>query len=510
MLTRKIAVYDFSRLQLSPLKDGSFLNGPFFLTFPAPGIPEAETTLLSIPDALTLRMIQRSFGDNPPGSTILYGGGVQSAIDSLRGEGVFYFNETDEWILEAAFTLYNKLTQEKETFMLRMPLSHPEMKGGEIGLYYDGTWLRFVKNGEVLNENKGHDCFMPSGPLFVHPSFADAAVAVADVVSLSYRTETEDSVGDFYMPHGFNAFAGDVMNFFHNGVYHVLYLLDRRHHYSCNGRGAHYIAHLTSKNLVDWEEQELAVPIAYPWQSFGTGTMVFHDGKYYMSYGLHSERYIWTPTHKLNNLRSDTESAIFSDADVCTEISYDDILINGKTPIGATYSVSTDGCHFSPSGNVYHTARNPSIYANETGGLTLWAGLGMDASHNGIWEAPYFGAPFVRSPEKHDDIAHPLIPYSTECPSLFDWNGYRYLIIGWSGYFRTRAPGSSEMIDAVAAGESVYDGLGVPMVCEYRNSRKLIAGWIRSIGWGSVILHRELIQESSGKLGMKWVSEIIP
>lgn len=70
--------------------------------------------------------------------------------------------------------------------MLRMPLSHPEMKNGEIGLYYDGTWLRLVKNDEVLNENNGHDCFMPSCPFFVHPSFADAAVAVADRVPLSY------------------------------------------------------------------------------------------------------------------------------------------------------------------------------------------------------------------------------------------------------------------------------------------------------------------------------------
>lgn len=93
---------------------------------------------------------------------------------------------------------------------------------------------------------------------------------------------------------------------------------------------------------------------------------------------------------------------------------------------------------------------------------------------------------------------------------MFSWNGHQYLIIGWSGYFRTKTAGSGELFDAIAAGENVYDGLGVPMVCDYKDGRKLIAGWLHSIGWGSVILHRELLQEADGKLGMKWVPEMTP
>lgn len=119
------------------------------------------------------------------------------------------------------------------------------------------------------------------------------------------------------------------------------------------------------------------------------------------------------------------------------------------------------------------------------------------------------GQPFVRSAENWDCLRNTPIPFSTECPSLFRWNGHQYLLVGWCGYFRTKTPGG-ELFDAVAAGENVYDGLGVPMVCDYKDGRKLIAGWIRHIGWGSVIIHRELIQDADGKLSMKWLPEMLP
>ncbi len=497
MVTRKIAVYDFRRLQLQPLTDTSFLQGPFYLQLTQENRDWTEKVLLSVPDALEIRRICRSYDDDVP------------EISSIRGEGCFYYGEENAWILDVSFTTCNALTGIKETCALRLPLSMPGVTKGPIGLYYDGTWLRFMKDGEILNENKGADRFEPSGALWVDPELADAMVAEAADVPVSYREVEEAGSGDFYMPGGWNAFAGDVMNFYHNGTYHVLYLLDRRHHMSWNGKGAHYIAQVTSNNLIDWQEQELVAPIREPWESFGTGTMVYHHGKYYMSYGLHTERYVRKeePNPFWNRMQFPT---IEADEGICREIPFREILAQGNVPVGATYAVSEDGIHFTPSERLYHTARNPSLYTNEAGGLTLWAGLCQSEAQRGVWESPEFGAPFIRSEENWDSIKHPLIPYSTECPSLFQWNGYQYLIIGWSGYFRTKTAGDAALFDAIAAGESIYDGLGVPMVCSYENDRKLMAGWIRSIGWGSVILHRELIQEDGGKLGMKWVPEMVP
>lgn len=97
-----------------------------------------------------------------------------------------------------------------------------------------------------------------------------------------------------------------------------------------------------------------------------------------------------------------------------------------------------------------------------------------------------------------------------ECPSAFEWNGYHYVLVGFTGYFRTLAPGKSEYADAATLGENIYEGLGVPMVTNFGETRYLMAGWLNGVGWGSVIVHRELIQEEGGRLGMKWMLEMTP
>jgi len=99
---------------------------------------------------------------------------------------------------------------------------------------------------------------------------------------------------------------------------------------------------------------------------------------------------------------------------------------------------------------------------------------------------------------------------TTECPCFFTWNGYSYLIIGFSGYFRTIKKKSSEYIPAWKLNENIYDGLCVPMVSEFKDNRRIISGWLNGVGWGSVIAHRELIQGKDGKIGSKWLKEIVP
>ena len=36
----------------------------------------------------------------------------------------------------------------KDRFFVRLPLSAPFMKNAKIGIYYDGTWIRFMKEGK--------------------------------------------------------------------------------------------------------------------------------------------------------------------------------------------------------------------------------------------------------------------------------------------------------------------------------------------------------------------------
>lgn len=487
MILRKIAHYDPHAASADALRDASFLAGPFCLTFPFSGMQE-EGVHLEIPGALTLRTVRRSLTD----------GGEDA--ESLRREGCFFFREEGEQILEALCTMRTADGGFRDTYALRLPLSAPFAREGEGMLYFDGTWLRFLQeDGTLLNENAGLDAFAaPMGEVCVSPAMQGCFRAGrAGEATVTWTEEEEEGGADFYSPREWNCHAGDVMNFYRDGVYHLLYLRDRRHHGSRNGQGAHDIRQLTTTDLIHWREEEPVAEITTPWMSYGTGTMLWHDGKYYMVYGYHTERY--------QGAQEQVECTLDGETGTFLPLSCGDILRAGKLPAGASYSVSEDGVHFTPGGELYHPGRNPSTYAMPDGKVRVYAGY----MGNGIWESDGFGLPFRDAGEDFTFVDRSVMKNTTECPSFFTWGGYSYLVIGFTGYYRTLTPGSSEYTD-MAGRENIYDGLCVPMVTSFGEDRRLIAGWLYGVGWGSVIIHRELIREEGGRLGMKWVPEMVP
>ena len=64
----------------------------------------------------------------------------------------------------------------------------------------------------------------------------------------------------YFKPEG-DSFVGDCMPFFHDGVFHLYYLLDRGHHRERGGLGGHQWAHASSRDLVHWEHHPLAIGI---------------------------------------------------------------------------------------------------------------------------------------------------------------------------------------------------------------------------------------------------------
>lgn len=56
-----------------------------------------------------------------------------------------------------------------------------------------------------------------------------------------------------YTPFGHNTFIDDVMNFYHDGVYHLMYMPDRHHHGNRWGCGAHHFEHMITRDFVNWE-----------------------------------------------------------------------------------------------------------------------------------------------------------------------------------------------------------------------------------------------------------------
>lgn len=487
MVIRKIPVYNFENLSFYKPQNGDFLKQSFYLSLPPLPEFEAEKTLFSLPGALELRVIIRSYKDGNDDNR------------SLDSEGCFYFNEKDERILEAVYTTESADGAARGTHTVRLPLSAPFARGGETGLYFDGTWLRFMRNGEVLNQNITLGFFsQPEGELYLDSSFSKVCVSAAENVTVSYREEKTIANTDFYFPHGWNTNIGDVMTFSHGGVYHLIYLLDRRHHGS-GPCGSHYICQLTSENLTDWYEQKPIVEIDEPWKTCGTGTMLYHGGKYYMSYGLHTGRY--PDARKKLTAEFNAEKSEF------IPVTFEEIFAKGALPEGAALSESDDGISFTPKNVIFHAAQNPSAYTASDGKIKLYCGYGGE----GVFEAENFNSRFRASNTKFDFVNNSVMRNTTECPAFFEWNGYRYLLIGFTGYFRTLSPDSSEFADAAAMGESIYDALSVPMVSAFKGNRRLIAGWVRSnLGWGGPLMQRELIQCPDGKLDMKWIPELIP
>ena len=486
MIIRKIPVYTLKTAEPTSLSGESFKVTDFALTLPAlRTFIGKEQTLFSAEGALSARLICRTLD-------ILSDDGE---MRSLRGENCFDANEKDEWILDISFTTVTK-EGEKLTCPLRLPLSLPRVADEPLTLWFDGTWMRLLQGGEVLNENSGVGDLCAPTAVVTYTDITQAAVLEAE---RTYRTEECGIPADFYFPHGFNTSVGDVMTFFHDGVYHLVYLIDRRHHGSRGGRGAHYLAHLTTRDLITWEEQEPIAEIERPYETFGTGTMFFHGGKYYMSFGLHTSRH---PSGKFIEPMPKGEPNRYE------KMTYAEALAAGGMPQGATLAVSEDGINFKRLEILYHGSQNPSVYTTEDGGLILYAGYG----HNGVYRADSMEHPFVRTESKlvyHGSTT--ALQCSDECPAFFEMNGYKYLIVGFCGYFRTLSPGSDEFVDALKLGENIYDGLCVPMVAELPSGRRLIAGWIRcDLGWGAAMVQRELVQEEGGRLGMRWIPELYP
>lgn len=294
---------------------------------------------------------------------------------------------------------------------------------------------------------------------FSAPALPDALPAVPDSRRITRSVQ-------YWTPDDHNAWAGDVAVGFWRGRFHVFYLFDRRHHACSGGAGRHFFAHISSADLVGWDEHPHAVPIEEWWETFGTGTPFVYEGKLHLSYGLHTSR----------------------------------LTKDKSIPIGATFAVSEDGIHFRKSGEIIHPTENPTVYNRADGRLGLIAGYRMGGK---IWASDRLGG---------WKLFDGKIPVFGDCPCLFEWKGSRYLLQGGIkfAYSPTGEPGT--FVDWAKKGLTPYEGLAVPMVAPFGDDRRIMSGWLSFTGrkWGGWLVFRELIRYPDGTLGTKWVPEIKP
>ena len=367
-----------------------------------------------------------------------------------------------------------------------------------IVFHTDGIRLHIYADGKLMDENfiYGEPAWAEDGGAFITDELCTAAELYVPPLEPHVEVSYETAPGgiQFFKPAADSAWVGDVVPFSHNGTVHMFYLLDRRHHGSKFGTGAHYYGHLSSRDLVEWTEHEPIGVLEHQWESCGTGTPFFHNGKYYFAYGLHTNRFLPYETTGGVLLRDEAAATGKTHARTFAEL-------GERRPEGMTYAVSDDCIHFEKSLKLTHFSENPSVYTMPDGTLRMYAdGIWKADKVDGEWQCVDRSFP----PEGKDSIMRNTL----ECPSFFEWNGYYYCIVGMDGFYASPTPDFAHYTDLAAEGLDVYDGEIVPMVIPFGEDRRLISGWI--FPFGSYMVVHELVKLPEHALGIKWCPELYP
>lgn len=451
---------------------------------------DREKEILSIPGVLRVYLRQ------------------QDSLDrKLQNYPAFPMPDGSVPIMEAAVMLYSTQFPAGKEMIIGIPLAmlkQPEGKH-EVVLNFSGVRWTIYVDGELLDND------FPLG----YPRWADKTawkmdaeyVTKAAFFSPAITPENKPAPApllasvQYWTPPGHNAWVGDVATFFHQGRYHVFYLYDRRHHASKFGKGAHYFEHLSTADFKTWTEHEAATPLEEQWECIGTGTPFVSDGKFFVAYGLHTER-------------------IFPDEETTLPAQLDWLQKYGSTgffdrttpgaPIGSTYSVSEDGISkFKKTWKFFHPCRNPSVYRDPSGKLRMLANHAGGKKNplpdwgKGIWESD--------SVDGEWRLVNPDFPLGGDCTFFFRWGRFDYIIGGFKNLWsKTADAPDSAYEDVVAKGLDFYDGLNVPAITEVTPGRFLMAGWTTIRGWGGQLVIRDLLQLPDGRIGSKWMQEIMP
>lgn len=479
-ITRTLYKYDFSAVVAEDFNKSSDLSKGFVFEFSLKEKPIKHAVLIDMPNSFKLSV------ENALST-------YYSAPDNnLAIVAQIHLEQLDKQFVQAG----NKC--EKMRIELPVNAIKGNIKDARIALVYDGVKFYFTLNGKEFDKN------YPFGSL-KRPTNVNFTNYKQMLSNFKFSTETSkitrqkiseksDAEIQYYTPAGFNCFAGDVALFYHNKTFYLLYLADRNHHAMRWGGGAHEFNLLTSKDLINWQDHGSVIEVDEPWKSVGTGTMFFHKGKYYISFGFHTSRVI-----DYNHTVSSKYTEIFKEQS--RPIARKEFA--PLYPSGTNIAVSNDGINFKWTEKFYNISENPSIFQTSKG-LKMFSGYGgcgtwAIADIEGNWKKESSNFPVAGMKT--------LMRNTTECLCYFEHNNWRYFIMGTNGFWG--AKGDDKWIDMASKGFDIYDGLCVPMVTNYKDNRLIIGGWFWH-GWGSAIVLRELFAYPDGVLGMKWVKELQP
>jgi hypothetical protein len=365
-------------------------------------------------------------------------------------------------------------------------------------LRYSGHRLELFADGVLVDEEWPHGTLQASGDAVLRTSTNDVLEARlwpqslpdAELFRLSGTPRPAEQilgpqlpVRQFWRPRGHNAYAGDVMPFFHAGRFHVFYLFDRRHHRSKWGLGAHQWAHLSTTDLRHWEHHPLALAITDEWEgSLCTGSPFVDGDTWYAFYATRmpdrSERLALATSPdgihftKLRPTPFDEPAAPYRRGPNRDPFVWKDA--NGLYKMLVTAELA-----------------NPEL-AGRGGALELLTS--PDLRH---WSPqPPFYLPGYWN-------AQP------ECSELFHWKGWYYLLFSIDGVARyrlarsTAGPWTAPPQDILDCPQS-----RVMKTAAFSGHRRLGVSFVADGGYAGNLLFRELVQRPDGTLGTRTPPEL--
>lgn len=391
-----------------------------------------------------------------------------------------------------------------EPLVLNLPIESIDASGSHtLMLRYEGFRLSFICDGVLVDEEWPMGTVMSGGAASVRvsPPVAQLAIwntALSDkvisgrnggAVAIAARSDRmmgkESSGGQYSRPRGFDTNAGDAMPFYHDGAFHLFYLLDRRQHHSKWGLGAHQWGHISSTDLVHWRRDPTALAVDHEWEgSICTGSVYFHSGRYYAFYAT----------------RMPDRSERLAVAESSDGIHFTKSL---PTPFAEPTRPFLHGTNRDPfifrDGSTFHmlvTAAIPSKDSEKGEGV-----LEQLVSHD-LKAWTILPEPFLKTGS----------PSQPECSTWFHWHGWYYLLFGIDGTTHYRISRSPEGpwitpdVDVLDSSEAV-----VMKAATFTGDRWLLVGFVpHDHRYGGNLAFRELIQEGDGLLGTKLPAEMLP
>ncbi len=444
---------------------------------------EGKQTVLEIPDILSVYLLRAS-----------------PNIRDRQNYPAYKMTDGSLPVLEASLKLFRSEKEgQGQEMVIGYPLAMLKNSYGkhEIILNFSGArWTMYV-DGELVDQDFpiGYPKWNKEANWSINPKFAENAEifmpAIKPERDLS-KKNIEMPYVQYWTPVGHNSWVGDVATLFYNGRFHVFYLYDRRHHSSKFGCGGHYFEHLSTTDFKTWTEHEPATPIEEQWETFGTGTPFVHDEKLCISYGLHTSR-IYPDEKTMYPM----QKVYFENYG---KTGFFDFNSFPTMPSGATYSVSQNGIsNFVKSKKIIHYSENPTIYTDENGKLTMLASF----RSKGMWQSDSLDGGWY--------CVNKDFPPGGDCTFYFRWGKFDYVIGGFVDLWSKPAgTANTEYKSVVAQGEDFYNGFNVPAITEISDGRFLMSGWLPVRGWGGPLLIHEMVQHPDGRIGTKWMKELVP